>query len=458
MEIDIRDPMLEIDEPIYHNDDITSLIYKKVNLQSKANINDDNAELSFSVEATDTYYVPHKSHILITGRVLHNDNPFDAADEIALINNAMMYIFKSVEYFVADTSMERLNNPGQTTSMLGYLSYPDDFNSSAGLGLCWSKDTTNNASSLKYTASAAVAAGAAIDAGHFTPAENPNYNQGFAARKAFVNSSDPRGTFSFVIPFSHIFGFAEYNKCLYNVRHQLVLQRTNDHLALFKVNGVAQGRIVLEDVVWNLPEIKLSTKALSHAIKLINDKKETLVSYTRRTDNTIQLTRGNTNFNWLQKTPGGIEKPRWLIVGFQTDKRKTQNQNPAVFDHINLQEAVATIGTTRYPGTSIVSNFNRNKYSELYHAMDSFKKEYYGYNSLIGGSQINYAAFKSLYPLIVFDLRHQSDELKSGITDIQIEFIFREAIPEHTHAYTVILSDSLYKLKSDGSSMRMIRK
>src|SRR5580698_8792705 len=37
-----------------------------------------------------------------------------------------------------------------------------------------------------------------VNAGAMTATENDNYNQGFDARRAFLFSSDPRGSFSFV--------------------------------------------------------------------------------------------------------------------------------------------------------------------------------------------------------------------------------------------------------------------
>ncbi len=71
--------------------------------------------------------------------------------------------------------------------------------------LCWSKDITDNARSTKFQPpQAAPVAG-------YTPTENPNFNQGFSARKALLMSVNPRGSFSFIIPFEHVFGFAECN-------------------------------------------------------------------------------------------------------------------------------------------------------------------------------------------------------------------------------------------------------
>ena len=35
---------------------------------------------------------------------------------------------------------------------------------------------------------------------------------------------------------------------------------------------------------------------------------------------------------------------------------------------------------------------------------DDFKKDYYGIDSLVGGTQVNFPAFKTLFPILVFDV------------------------------------------------------
>src|SRR5688572_24837000 len=143
-----------------------------------------------------------------------------------------MYLFKSIGYSLGGVAMETLHHPGQTTAILGYISYPDDFNISAGLNQCWRKDTNVNAAASKYTASSAVAAGATIAANQFTPQENPNYNEGYAIRRKLLMDNDAPGELSFKVPFSHIFGFAKYNNVLYSLRHTLKFTRENDDLAI----------------------------------------------------------------------------------------------------------------------------------------------------------------------------------------------------------------------------------
>ena len=162
----------------------------------------------------------------------------------------MMYLFSEIKYSIGGVEMERLTNPGITTSIMTYLSQPDDYSTSAGLLSCWSKDTTDHADSNDFDV---IPAGPI--AANFRPTKNPNYNQGFAVRRGLLMSANPRGSFTFVIPFSHMFGFAEYNKAIYGVKHSLTLNRYQDNnLALYKADAnVADGKIKLTNITLRVP-------------------------------------------------------------------------------------------------------------------------------------------------------------------------------------------------------------
>ena len=69
---------------------------------------------------------------------------------------------------------------------------------------------------------------------------------------------------------------------------------------------------------------------------------------------------------------------------------------------------------------------------------------------------MNVSAFKSLYPIIVFDVRKQNERIKSGVMDIQVRLEFGTVVPAATIAYAVIISDRVYKLSSDGKSMSVV--
>ena len=144
------------------------------------------------------------------------------------------------------------------------------------------------------------------------------------------------------------------------------------------------------------------------------------------------------------------------MLDFKQIKNETQEQNSSIFDSVNLSTASAKLNNVNYPAEDIVINFGKNDYAVLYQMFDDFKKEYYGFNSLVGGTQVNFAAFKNLFPIIVFDVRHQSEKLSVGIIDMQLKFKFHEAVPANTMAYVTIISDRVYQLKSDGKNLVMV--
>ena len=46
-----------------------------------------------------------------------------------------MHLFKRIRYDLSGQEIESLVHPGQATTMLGLLKYPDDFSKSKGLNL-----------------------------------------------------------------------------------------------------------------------------------------------------------------------------------------------------------------------------------------------------------------------------------------------------------------------------------
>ena len=112
------------------------------------------------------------------------------------MNNAIMYLFSRIEYHLSNQLIESLNCPGQATTMLGLLKYPDDFSKAHGLNQLWYKDTATTAAKAD--------------------------DNGFAARHAYlIQHPTVKCPFSFRIPLKHIFCFfcEDYDKIVYGLKH-----------------------------------------------------------------------------------------------------------------------------------------------------------------------------------------------------------------------------------------------
>ena len=74
----------------------------------------------------------------------------------------------------------------------------------------------------------------------------------------------------------------------------------------------------------------------------------------------------------------------------------------------------------------------------------------------IAGSQVNPAAYKALYPIHLFDVSKQSERLTEGVVDLTVKMEFSENVSANTQAYAFVISDRMFKFKSDGSKMRVL--
>ena len=69
---------------------------------------------------------------------------------------------------------------------------------------------------------------------------------------------------------------------------------------------------------------------------------------------------------------------------------------------------------------------------------------------------VNPIAFKSLYPIHVFDVSKKSERLTEGVVDLTVRVEFSVAAPANTQAYALVISDRMLKFKSDGSKMSVL--
>jgi len=86
-------------------------------------------------------------------------------------------------------------------------------------------------------------------------------------------------------------------------------------------------------ITWK--NVTLNTGA--YELQAINNEiKQQIIA---NSDNESELTQNKPviqtqNFAWRLSLTGGVEKARWIIIGFQTDQIDIQSQNPALFDNL----------------------------------------------------------------------------------------------------------------------------
>ena len=438
--------ILQITEDIPVDDSIYEYEYKEYNPIVGTDLN--RGSIVLTIEAQDVYTHPAESFLIIDGQLVKNDNNLYAdADTVTLINNGLMYLFSDVRYHLASHEIEVLQNPGQATTMLGLLKYPDDFTKSQGLNQLWIPDTD-------------------IDDNNEA---NKADNLGFKKRhKHIIINPTPKGSFSFKIPLKHFLGFCEdYRKVLYGMQQRLTLTRTSDENAIFRANGVDPGKIVIEKIRWFMPHVIPSDAYRLQLYKIIEKKEKMPVGYRMLQCDSSQVPTGYGSFTWRLGVKSSPDIPRFIIVGFQTGKNNNQVTNPAIFDHLYVRNIHVTLNAKRYPDTDYDNDFLKNQYSRIYGDAALFRKKFYNMDELISNHGIEPIDYKNIFPLYLFDVSKQSEKLKTSVSDIHIKASFNPAPapavgpapanpPANTMAYAVIISDRLFHFVSDGSKITNI--
>ena len=439
--------ILQITEDIPVDDSIYEYEYKEYNPIVGTDLN--RGSIVLTIESQDIYTHPAESFLVIEGQLaapvappLAGVGPYADADVVTLINNGIMYLFSDVRYHLASHEIEVLQNPGHATTMLGLLKYPDDFTKSQGLNQLWLPDTNivNNNEANK------------VD------------NKGYKKRHEYIiQTSNPKGTFSFKIPLKHFLGFCEdYKKILYGMQQRLTLTRTNNDNAIFRTAATDAGTVRLDKIRWFMPHVIPSDAYRLQLDKVIEKKEKLPVGYRMLQCDTSQVPTNQKSFTWRLGVKSSPDIPRFIIVGFQSDKNNNQERNPAIFDHLYVRNIYVTLNAKRYPDTDYDNDFTKNQYSRIYGDASSFRKKFFNMDELVSNSGINPLDYKNLFPLYVFDVTKQSEKLKTSVSDIHIKAFFDNGPagginpPANTMAYAVIISDRLFHFVSDGSKITNI--
>ena len=298
--------ILQITEDIPVDDSIYDYEYKEYNPIAGTDFN--RGSIVITIESQDIYTHPAESFLIIDGHLRKRDRGPGGAvqnyangDTVTLINNGMMYLFSDVRYHLASHEIEVLQNPGQATTMLGILKYPDDFNKSQGLNQLWCPDTPivdNNTA-------------------------NKANNEGFKKRfKYIINEPVTPGIFSLKIPLKHFLGFCEdYKKILYGMQQRLTLTRSgNIHDPIFRDAGDI-GEIHISNIRWFMPHVIPSDAYRLQLDKIIEKKEKIPVGYRMLQCDSTQVPPASQNFTWRLGVKSSPDIPRFIIVGFQKEKK-----------------------------------------------------------------------------------------------------------------------------------------
>lgn len=372
-----------------------------------------NDVIRISVHHQEQYLIPSGSSLHIQGK-LTQGNGRPVIDGTSLPANAICHLFSEIQYDLNSVTIDRCKNVGITTLMKGYPSLKQHFSHA-----------------LQLT----------------------GWNPG-----AII---DDEGNFDVLIPLSMLFGFAEdFQKLVCNAKHELILTRANTD-----VNAIIQSaeaaaaennsyKFTINKIAWMMPYLVPSDYNKVKLLKFLEKKPTLKMSF--RSWELYEYPRLPiaSKHVWNVKTSNHLEKPRYIILGFQTNTQNNSRVNASQFKHCNITNAKLFLNSQYYPYFNLNLNFGNNQYALLYDMFLNFQSTYYGNRK--SESSINRNDFKSECPLIIFDCSYQNETTKFGPVDVRLEFELSVNIPENTTAYCLVIHDRLVEYKPMEGDVRII--
>lgn len=401
--------MLEVDDKILFDDQI---VYQEFHSRKPDNYNfGKNDIITAYINHQDIYSYPAESYIHITGKLTGTDTGSK------FVNNAIAFLFEELRYLINGEIIDSCRDVGLTSTIKGYLSFtPNDIVNLSNA--CW-----------------------------FNPKELSS-----------VQILHTDGSFEVCLPLKMLLGFAEdYKKIIMNVKQELIfVRKRTDHEALITTKaapGVEQvlGSIELKTISWRVPFIKVSDERRIQLLKsAANSKTITFRSWDLYQHPSLPKTRKHT---WTIKTTTSLEKPRYVIVCFQTARNNTQFKSSAHFDHCSVRSIKLFLNSECFPYESLDLDFSSNKIGVLYDMYQRFQLSFFYKNK--SEPCLDRETFGAKCPMFVIDCSKQAETIKSGSVDVRVEIDLFNDFPEDTTGHSLIVHDKM--LEYDPTTGKVLR-
>jgi len=347
-------------------------------------------EIRIPIQQQDLYTLPHESFLYIEGKLTIN-KPV-AGSDVVLGNNCVAFMFDEIRYELDGVEIDRNRNVGVTSTLKNFVTMSAE--------------------------SSVIARNAGWDPW------NP-----------------PNGYFNFCVPLNMLLGFCEdYRRIVINARHELILIRSrNDNNCLFG-DPTLEPEITLFKVQWRMPHVLLNEINKLSMLRALESGRYLSMAFRSWDLYEFPLLQRTTKHSWAIKTATQLEKPRYVIFALQVGRKNIMSESMSRFDHCGLNNVKLYLNSECYPYDDMNLDFDKNRWSILYHMYSRFYKNYYGYANNVEPNQ-TVMLFRHNGPFVIIDCSRQNESIKSATVDVRIEFDCKENVPMNTTAYCLIIHD-----------------
>lgn len=390
--------ILNVTEPLVHDNSIES--YEFHSYKPYITTFNRNDEIRIPINQQDLYVLPSASTLYLEGTVkVHKRDTKQPVTSFEFTNNPFLYLFQEIRYELNGVEIDKVKNAGTTSTIKSLISMNE---SEAKTSKAWGWDING--------------------------------------------TKEQSGNFAVSIPLNKILGFAEdFDKIIINCKHELILLRSNTNLNAVKLDSdEVLDEIIIDKIVWRVPHIKVSDRERVNMLKLLEKDRPLYLAFRNWDMYEYPLLPKSTKHTWSIKTSSQLERPRYVIISFQTNRKNNALKNGSHFDHCNVRSVKVFLNSNYFPYENLNVRFNDDKFALLYEEYARFQQSFYGRKA---EPMLNIHDFKNKTPLFVINCSRQNETLKTGPIDVRVEIETDLEIPDQTSAYCLILNDCVIEYR-----------
>lgn len=348
-------------------------------------------EVRISIQQQESLTHPSESYLHINGTISGTDNKVNT--KLGILNNGIAHLFDEIRYEIGGTVVDRVRNVGISSLVHALLTLTPS--QEAGLEKAWYGYTQEaKSTSTSYSAS---------------------------------------------VPLKYLMGFFEdYKKIIMNQKQELIILLSSSFDNSIHNESVAEGekggKIKITRLDWRVPHVKVADEYKLPLLNVMNEDRELQMPFRSRELYEYPTLPTTQKHSWTIKTSSQMEKPRYGILAFHTDRKSDTTKNSAVFDSCNIRDYKLYLNSQHYPYENL-----RGDRTLMY---DMYSRFQYSYFNTAAQPLINMTTFTK-HPIYVIDCSKQNDSLKVGPVDVRLEFEADGNFPAKTSAYCLIIHDSL---------------
>ncbi|KAL3861948.1 hypothetical protein ACJMK2_007956 [Sinanodonta woodiana] len=113
-----------------------------------ARVPNEPGRIELQVQDNSLYFLPHEGYIEVAVRIqrVHPAGNYDADANVGFVSNGIMALFNSARYLIDGKEIEAIQSDlGVATTILGLVTYSDDYQRTVGPSMMFHKDTADTA-------------------------------------------------------------------------------------------------------------------------------------------------------------------------------------------------------------------------------------------------------------------------------------------------------------------------